>query len=186
MLTVPDITLTEPVLLNAPPIVVVPVPADFSNVPELLKVNVPLDGVNELFAWASKVPLLFQVVVPVVVIVPPPHVVVPEASIVRSVSVSVPFVMEMPPLATVWPVPDWVPPLKLKRPATVTLAVPESVPAGWVRLPEISSAPFTVTVAVLPLVKKASFEMELSSEGGVALIVRLPLVMLSFAALVKP
>src|SRR5262249_39780621 len=100
--SVPDSTCTLPVLLNPTPIVLVPVPADFLNVPWLTKVPGPVMPLSD---WKSQVPVLV-ICAPLATPRPtlPPPLCVAVAALLRERRSSVlkPVLLSAsPPLATV-------------------------------------------------------------------------------------
>jgi hypothetical protein len=114
---------------------VVPVPAVFSKVPELLIAGVvpPLFWINPSFTMFHTAPAFTFNVAPFSIknIAPPvlePKVLVPAAFTVRVSKVGKAGGMLMPPLALVIPVPLIVAFDQVVRPVTVRVAVPVNVP----------------------------------------------------------
>ena len=161
---VPVCTLALPVLLNVRLTMAVPVPAERSSVPALLKLDAaPPKLPNVVFARISNVPLgdwllntpplpklLFAAVT----------IAVPALLIVRPIKVgaalAMPSLIVIPPLALVTPVPDMTPPDQVVSPLTLTVAGPVSVPDPMLLLPKTlnvptSNGPLKLMFAIPPL-----------------------------------
>ncbi len=125
-------------LLNAtaPYTVVVPVPADFWNVPALLITGVPPLKVMLWSFWTSKVvPVaMFNALVSIVMLPLPVHVAETLLLSVRDKPLRPAPLIDSGPLALVVPPPTIPPPLQLVAPVTVSVPVPVKVPFDSVKL----------------------------------------------------
>src|SRR5215467_12766263 len=141
---VPDFARRLPVLLKSGPMLIVPVPPVFSNVPALLITGVvpPLFWMNPLFTMFHVAPDFTFSVAPFSIANVGAFVVVPKVLVAPTFTVRVSRVgnaggMLMPPLALVMPLPLIVALDQVVRPVTVSVSGPVSIP------------PFNVSAAIV-------------------------------------
>src|SRR5215472_497778 len=152
---VPEFAATVPpaLLLKLAPMLVVPVPVVFSNVPALLITGIvpPLFEIDPSFTIFHTAPACTFSVPPFSINIEGaddvPNVLVPPAFTVRVSRKGEPDTTLIPPLALVTPLPLIVALLQVVSPVTVSVVVPVSVPPFNVRLAIVLVCPVdSVTV----------------------------------------
>src|SRR5437879_4023078 len=132
-----------PVLLNGTPTPVVPVPADFCNVPALLIAGVPPFGKMLWSFWTSKVvpAAMFSAPVSMDMLPLPVHVADALLLSMRAKNLVLVPLIDRGPLAFVVPPPTIPPPVQLVVPATLSVPFPVSwpLPPDSVRLDAVDA-----------------------------------------------